>query len=113
MEDTNNEPVEAQFNSIGAAFKLIPRNLIPKLANEYGVSKKSRRFSPASHVLALMFGQLSHAISLNDICDCLRYHSGALSHIRESVAPSRNGFSNANRRKGCRYGRGLVLECSG
>jgi hypothetical protein len=44
-----------------------------------------------------MFGQLSHAISLNDICDALRYHSGALSHIREAVAPSRNGFSNANR----------------
>ena len=90
-------PSKHSVTVLAQLFKLIPGNLIPKLANEYGVSKKSRRFSPTSHVLALMFGQLSHAISLNDICDCLRYHSGALIHIRESVAPSRNGFSNANR----------------
>jgi len=90
-------PSKHSLTVLAQLFKLIPRNLIPRLANEHGVSRKSRRFSPTSHVLALMFGQLSHAISLNDVCDCLRYHSGALSHIREAVAPSRNGFSNANR----------------
>jgi hypothetical protein len=90
-------PSKHSLTVLAQLFKLIPRNLIPKLANEYGVSRKSRQFSPTSHVLALMLGQLSHAISLNDICDCLRYHSGAVSHIRESVAPSRNGLSNANR----------------
>ena len=90
-------PSKHSLTVLAQLFKLIPRNLIPKLANEHGVSRKCRRFSPTSHVLALMFGQLSHAISLNDICDSLRYHSGAVSHIRESVAPSRNGFSNANR----------------
>ena len=78
-------------------FKLIPRNLIPKLANEYGVSKKCRRFSPTSHVLALMHAQYAHSMSLNDVCDCLSIHSGALSHIREATAPSRNGLSHANR----------------
>jgi hypothetical protein len=90
-------PSKHSLTVLAQLFKLIPRNLIPKLANEYGVTKKSRRFSPTSHVLALMFGQLSHAISLNDICDSLRHHSGALIHIREAVAPSRNGLSNANR----------------
>lgn len=90
-------PSKHSLAILAQLFKLIPRNLIPKLANEYGVSRKSRRFSPTSHVLALMFGQLSHAISLNDICDSLRHHSGALIHIREAVAPSRNGLSNANR----------------
>jgi len=89
-------PSKHSVTVLAQLFKLIPRNLIPKLANEYGVSKKSRRFSPVSHVLALMFGQLAHSMSLNDICDCLRYHSGALSHIREAVAPSRNGLSHAN-----------------
>jgi len=44
-----------------------------------------------------MFGQLAHAISLNDICDCLRNHSGALWGMRGAVAPSRNALSNANR----------------
>lgn len=90
-------PSKHSLTVLGQLFKLIPRNLIPKLANEYGVSKKSRRFTPASHVLALMHGQLSHAISLNDICDCLGNHRGALSSMREAVAPSRNALSNANR----------------
>lgn len=80
-------------------FKLIPRNLIPKLANEHGVDKQSRSFSPVSHVVALIFGQLSHAIGLNDICDTLRNHIGALFSIRGAVPPSRNGFSHANRNR--------------
>jgi hypothetical protein len=82
---------------LAQVFKLIPGNLIPRLANEHGVSKRCRRFTASSHVLALMFGQLSHAVSLNDICDCLRYHSGALVGMRGAVAPSRNALSNANR----------------
>ena len=58
-------PSKHSVTVLAQLFKLIPGNLIPKLANEYGVSKKSRRFSPTSHVLALMFGQLSHVISTN------------------------------------------------
>ena len=92
-------PTRHSLAVLGQVFKLIPRNLIPTLATKYGVSEKSRHFSPTSHVLALLFGQLSHAISLNDICDNLRHHSGALVHIREAVAPSRNGLSNANRER--------------
>jgi hypothetical protein len=90
-------PSKHSLTILAQLFKLIPRNLIPKLANEYGVSKKARRITPTSHVLALMFAQLSHSISLNDTCDCLRNHRGVLSSIRECVAPSKNAFSNANR----------------
>jgi len=90
-------PSRHSLTVLAQIFKLIPRNLIPRLANEHGVSRKSRRFTPTSHVLSLMFAQLAHAISLNDICDCLRNHSGALCSMRESVAPSRNTLSNANR----------------
>ena len=90
-------PSKHSLTVLAQLFKLIPRNLIPRLANEYGVSKKSRHFTPTSHVLALMHAQLSHSISLNDICDCLGNHRGALSSMREAVAPSRNALSNANR----------------
>ena len=90
-------PSKHSVTVLAQLFKLIPRNLIGRLANEYGVSKRSRRFTPTSHVLTLMFGQLSHAISLNDTCDCLGYHIGALRSMREAVAPSRNALSNANR----------------
>ena len=92
-------PSKHKMTVLEQIFKLIPRNLIPKLAREHGVDKRSRAFSPVSHVLALMFGQLSHAIGLNDICDTLRNHKGALSSIREAVPPSRNGFSHANRNR--------------
>ena len=90
-------PSKHSLTVLSQILKLIPRNLIPKLANEYGVS--SRRFTPTSHVLALMHAQLSHSISLNDTCDCLRNHSGALSSMRNAVAPSRNTLSNANRER--------------
>ena len=90
-------PSKHSLTVMAQLFKLIPRNLIPKLAKEHGVSKKCRSFTATSHVLALMHAQLSHSISLNDTCDCLRNHSGALSSMRESVAPSRNALSYANR----------------
>ena len=90
-------PSKHSLTVLAQLFKLIPRNLIPKLAKKYGVSKKCCSFSPASHVLALMHAQLSHSISLNDVCDCLRNHRGALCSMREAVAPSRNALSNANR----------------
>ena len=77
-------PSKHSLTVLGQLFKLIPRNMIPKLAKEYGVSKRSRSFSPTSHVLALMFGRLSHSISLNDICDCLGNHRGALTSPNNS-----------------------------
>jgi hypothetical protein len=92
-------PSKHKMTVLAQIFKLIPRNLIPKLAHEHGVDKQSRTFSPVSHVLALMFGQLSHAIGLNDICDTLQNHYGALFTIREAVPPSRNCFSHANRKR--------------
>ena len=92
-------PSKHKMTVLAQIFKLIPRNLIPKLAKEHGVDKRSRTFSPVSHVLALMFGQLSHALGLNDICDTLRNHSGVLSTIREATPPSHNGFSYANRNR--------------
>lgn len=90
--------------------KLIPRNLIPKLANDHGVSEKSRTFSPTSHVLALMFSQLSHAFGLNDVCDTLNNHSGVLTTIRGSAPPSRNGLSYANRNRNPEMAKSLFWE---
>jgi hypothetical protein len=90
-------PSKHSLTVLAQLFKLIPRNLIPKLANECGVKKKSRRITPVSHVLALIYAQLAHSTGLNDVCDCLRNHSGMLWSMRESVAPSKNALSNANR----------------
>ena len=60
------KPSKHKMTVLSQIFKLIPRNLIPKLANEFGIDRQSRVFSPTSHVLALVFGQLTHALGLND-----------------------------------------------
>jgi hypothetical protein len=105
-------PSRHSVTVLAQLFKLIPRNLIPKLAREYGVSKRARRFTPTSHVLALMHAQLSHAISLNDVCDCLANHRGALSSMREAVVPSRNALSHANRLRNAEMAEGLFWSVS-
>jgi len=75
----------------------IPPHLVNKLANEYGVDEKCRTFTPWSHVTALIYAQLTHAIGLNDVCDALRMNRGALATIRGATPPSRNNLSHANK----------------
>jgi hypothetical protein len=76
---------------------LIPAFLTSKLAREFGVDKQARTFRPWSHVVALLYAQLTHAMSLNDVCDALRHHGGKLLRIRGATAPSKNALSHANR----------------
>jgi len=52
--------------------ELIPTHLVAKLARTHGVDAQARTFSPWSHVVTLLYAQLSHALSLNDVCDGLR-----------------------------------------
>jgi hypothetical protein len=92
-------PTRSQFNILQQVCKLIPGQLVPKLARECKVD--SRGFSPWSHVVALMHAQLSHSIGLNDVCDSLQLHAPGLASIRGATPPSRNGLSNANRERPC------------
>ena len=93
--------------------ELIPTHLVAKLARQTGVDEKARTFSPWSHVVALLYGQLSHAVGLNDVCDALKLQSTALSSIRGAKGPSKNAFSHANRERDCSMAQRLfwaVLE---
>ena len=90
-------PLKSTVTVIKQFFQFIPGNLIPKLAKKHGVDKKARTFSPTSHVVAHMYSQLAHSISLNDTCDALRNHSGVLTTLRGCTPPSRNGLSHANK----------------
>lgn len=58
-----------------------------------------RGISSWSHVVSLLYAQLTHSISLNDVCDSLQLHSGPLLSVRGAKPPSRNGLSNANRER--------------
>jgi hypothetical protein len=93
------KPSRHQFTVLKQIIDLIPSHLVPRLAREHGVDKKSRKFTPWSHVVSLVFTQLAHALSLNDVCDALRNHVGVLTSVRRAEPPSRNGLSHANRER--------------
>jgi Transposase DDE domain/Domain of unknown function (DUF4372) len=90
-------PATSKLNLLRQICNLIPDFLVSKLARETGVSKKVRTFSAWSHVVSLLFAQLTHSIGLNDVCDALGLYSGPLSSIRGATAPTRNNLSHANR----------------
>ena len=75
----------------------IPPHLAPRLAHETGVDDRARTFTPWSHVVTLGYAQLTHSLSLNDVCDALDLNSGPLSAIRGATRPSRNNLSHANK----------------
>jgi hypothetical protein len=52
--------------------------MINRHALETGVEAKARSFSVLSHLSAMLFAQLSHAMGLNDVCDWLRLKSCAI-----------------------------------
>jgi hypothetical protein len=92
-------PTGSKMNVLRQLCNLIPGHLVAKLARETGVDTQARTFSPWSHVVALMFAQLSHAFGLNDVCDTLGLYSGPLSSLRGATVPSRNNLSYANKQR--------------
>jgi hypothetical protein len=99
MKNRTIKPTRSQFTILRQVCNLIPRHLVAKIARATGAEDKSRAFSPWSHVVSQGYAQLTHSISLNDVCDALQLHSGPLASIRGATAPSRNGFSHANRER--------------
>lgn len=91
-------PTRANVIVLKQMLNLIPRHLIGRHARETGVEAKARAFSVTSHLAAMLFAQLSHAIGLNDLCDWLRLKAAAL--VRFGVTPpARNTLSHANKQR--------------
>jgi hypothetical protein len=88
-------PTKTSYTALRQLVQWIPPGLVDRLAKEAGADIRS--FSAFSHVLALLYGQITKAASLNEICDALRLHEPELNRIRGATAPKRNTFSNANR----------------
>jgi len=95
----SHKPTRTNLSVLAQLCNLIPAFLVSRIARECGVDKKARTFSPWSHLVALLFAQFTHALSLNDVCDALRNHAARLLRIRGAGAPSKNAFSHANRER--------------
>ncbi|MCB1098243.1 MAG: DUF4372 domain-containing protein [Verrucomicrobiae bacterium] len=71
--------------------------MVRKIAGEHNVESKARKFTVWSHVVSLIFAQISRAVSFNDVCDNMQMHRGELSSVRGATPPSPNTLSHANR----------------
>lgn len=94
---TRNKPTASKFTLLRQICNFIPPHLVSQLARQTGVEDQSRTFTPWSHVVSLLYAQLTHSLGLNDVCDALRLHSGPLSALRGATAPPKNTLSHANR----------------
>ncbi len=103
------KPTRTNLSVLAQLCKLISGHLVSKVAREYGVDKKARTFSPWSHVVALLYAQFTHALSLNDVCDALKNHGAKLLRIRDAVAPLEERFLSRQSRARRRHGGGAVL----
>jgi hypothetical protein len=97
MKNNNHVPAPSKLNLLRQICNFIPTFLVAKLAKETKVDKKARTFTPWSHVVSLLYAQLTHSIGLNDVCDALSLHSGPLSSLRGATPPTRNNLSHANK----------------
>ena len=96
MKKKNKPAKKSPYTVLHQICNLIPPLLVPNLARQHGVDKKSRTFSPWSHVVSLMYAHLAHAFGLNDVCDAMGMNAGKVWRIREATPPCRNTFSHAN-----------------
>jgi len=104
------KPAKHKFTLLRQVIGNIPSYIVSKLARKHGIIKRCRSFSPWSHIVSMVFGQLTHALSLNDICDTLRHHAGVLSTLRNATPPSRNGLSHANKVRNSAMAQDLFYE---
>jgi hypothetical protein len=109
----NTRPNQGKSSILRQLVELIPTHLVAKLAREHGVDKQARSFTPWSHVVALLYAQLAHALSLNDVCDALKLWATPLRALRGATPPSRNNLSHANKTRDCAMAEALFWSVLG
>jgi hypothetical protein len=80
--------------------KHIPWDVFDRLVSEHGADSRVRRLNTKSQFLALLYGQLSGAVSLREIATGLASHTARLYHL--GVRPvQRSTLAEANARRPC------------
>jgi hypothetical protein len=105
-------PTRANVVVLKQILNLIPRGMINRHAIATGVEAKARTFSVVSHLSAMLFAQLSHAMGLNDVCDWLGLKSGVLARFGVTP-PSKNGLSHANKERSAEFAENLFWSVLG
>jgi hypothetical protein len=96
---TKSQPGRRHTTVLRQLVELIPACLVGQLARATGADTRARTFSPWSHVVAMLYAQVSHALGLNEVCDALRLRVTALLAMRGATPPARNTLSHANKER--------------
>ena len=96
-------PAKSKLTILQQVCNVIPGHLAVRIARETGVEELARRFDRWSHLVTMLYAQLTHALSLNDVCDGLAMNAAAFEAIRGAHCPSRNGLSHANRWRDAKF----------
>ena len=73
----NQKPARTAIIVLKQLLNFVPRSVLNQTARKTGVDTKDRTFSVLSHLASMLFARISHAISLNDVCDWLRLKHAA------------------------------------
>jgi len=84
--NTSTRPTRSKFTLLHQLANLIPTHLVPSLGRKLGIDSKARAFSLWSHVVRLLYAQLTRALSLNALADGLRLHRNKLAALRGANA---------------------------
>ena len=90
------QPAKGDAIVLSGICKLIPEHLVSKLARQYGIDQQARTFSPWSHVVSLLYAQLTHAVGLNDVCDGLAHHATNLPPFTAQRLPPKSKLLEIN-----------------
>ena len=94
MKNNPSKATPRVYHTLRQIVQRIPRWLIEKTANAYGVD--ARKFSATSHFVMLILGHLSRASCLTEICDDADLNKRKLSLVRNATPGKRNTFSHVN-----------------
>jgi len=78
---------------------LVDRKIFTSQVKEYNTDKHCKGFDSWSHLVSMLFMQLSGISSLRDISNGLRSATGNLNHLGMSTAPSKSSISYQNKHR--------------
>ncbi len=93
--------------------EFIPRYQFDKLVKQYKGDWHAKNLNSYSHLLHLLFGQLTACDSLRDICLCLEAHSNILYHLGFRRTVNHTSLSRANETRDYHIFEGLGLYLIG
>ncbi len=90
--------------------QLVDRELVDKLISKHNANKHSKGIGSWSHLLSMIFLQLSGCSSLRDVCNGLRSTTGNINHLGALRAPCRSSLSYLNKHRKEGFFKDLYFE---